>query len=453
MINQDNINPIKEPDEAIASSEWHTAIQSLADQIKSLEEARAMERERYSSLLDIAAVLSSTLNLPRLLDIILDSTVKLTNTAASSILLIDRQTGNLYFEATSNMPPAKMERIEVPLEGSIAGWVAQHGQPRVIQQVKSEEQFTVPAQIDRMTRLSTESLLAVPLKVKGDVIGVLEVMNKKDKQLFTHEDVETLLALAGQAAVAIENVRLFQQSDFISEMVHELRTPLTALVALSEALTRPDLPAERRNDFAETIQREARRLSHMASSFLELSRLESGRVRLKQEPVVLADIVRDTVTVQGPQAAEREIRIATDIPETIPTLIGDPNRIKQILLNLVSNAIKYNRQGGSISISARPEEQMIRLSVCDTGNGIPPEAIKNLFKRFYRVPDTEGFISGTGLGLLITQRIVQQHGGKIWVRSSLGKGSCFYFTLPLPKDTLAKSQGHQRTFSTPRRPA
>lgn len=432
MTNLDSRNPIDEPGEAIASSEWHTAIQSLADQIKSLEETRAMERERFSSLLDIAAVLSSTLNLPRLLDIILDSTVKLTNTTASSILLIDRQTGNLYFEATSNMPPTKMERIEVPLEGSIAGWVAQHGKPRVIQQVKSEEQFTVPAQIDMVTTLSTESLLAVPLTVKGEVIGVLEVVNKKDQQLFTREDIETLLALAGQAAVAIENVRLFQQSDFISEMVHELRTPLTALVALSEALSRPDFPNEKRNEFAETIQREARRLTHMTSSFLELSRLESGRVRLKQEPVILADIIQDTVTVQGPQAAEHAIEITLDLPKSLPTLIGDPNRIKQILLNLVSNAIKYNRPEGSITISAQLEERSIRVSVCDTGKGIPPDAVKNLFKRFYRVPDTEGYVTGTGLGLSITQRIVQQHGGKIWVESTLGEGSCFLFTLPLP---------------------
>ena len=239
------------------------------------------------------------------------------------------------------------------------------------------------------------------------------------------------MALAGQEAVAIENVRLFQQSDFISEMVHELRTPLMALVALSELLSRPELPAAKREEFAQTIQREARRLTHMTSSFLELSRLESGRVRLKQEPTLLPELIRDTVRVQEPQAAERGITITVDLPETLPTLMGDPDRIKQVILNLVSNAIKYNRPEGTITISAALKRDMIEVSVRDTGKGIPADAVEKLFKRFYRGPDTEGYTTGTGLGLSITQRIVQQHGGKIWLESTLGEGSSFYFTLPL----------------------
>ncbi len=430
MSDQDHHNSKVDADSALVS-EWRIAVQSLTAEIESLEKTRSVERERFAFLLEISATLSSTLNLPRLLDIILDATIKLTNTAASSILLIDRQTGNLYFEATSNIARAKMERIQVPLEGSIAGWVVQHGKPRIIQQVKNEEQFTVPAKIDSFTAITTESLLAVPLTTKGEVIGVLEALNKEDQQLFNHEDVETLMAMAGQAAVAIENARLFQQSDFISEMVHELRTPLMALVALSELLSRPDLPAEKLDEFAQTIQKEAKRLTKMTSSFLELSRLESGRVRLKHEPVDLRQIVQDTVTVQQPQAAERGIAITLELPDDLPSLMGDQDRIRQVMLNLISNAIKYNRPEGTITISAALQDKVIQVCVRDTGKGIPPEAVKNLFKRFYRVPDTEGYTTGTGLGLSITQRIIQEHGGRIWLESELGKGSCFLFTLPL----------------------
>ncbi len=431
MSDQDHHNSKEDADSALAS-EWRTAVQSLTAEIESLEKTRSVERERFGSLLEISATLSSTLNLPRLLDIILDATIKLTNTAASSILLIDRQTGNLYFEATSNIARAKIERIQVPLEGSIAGWVVQHGKPRIIQQVKNEEEFTVPAKIDSVTAITTESLLAVPLTAKGEVIGVLEALNKEEQQLFNHEDVETLMAMAGQAAVAIENARLFQQSDFISEMVHELRTPLMALVALSELLSRPDLPAEKLDEFAQTIQREAQRLTKMTSSFLELSRLESGRVRLKHEPVDLRQIVQDTITVQQPQAAERGIAITLELPDDLPSLMGDQDRIRQVMLNLISNAIKYNRLEGTITISAALQDKVIQVCVRDTGKGIPPKAVKNLFKRFYRVPDTEGYTTGTGLGLSITQRIIQEHGGRIWLESEPGKGSCFLFTLPLP---------------------
>ncbi len=427
-------------DQALVS-EWRTAIGALMAEVESLEHMRSLERQRFASLLEISTTLSSTLNLPRLLDIILDATVKLTNTYASSILLIDQQTGNLYFEATSNIPRPQIERIEVPLEGSLAGWVVQHGKPRIIQQVKSEAQFTVPAKVDSLTDLSTESLLAVPLTAKGKVIGVLEVINKRDQQAFTQEDVETLMAVAGQAAVAIQNARLFQQSDFISEMVHELRTPLMALVALSELLSRPDLPNEKQGELAETIQREAKRLTKMTSNFLELARLESGRVRLKHEPVDLQQIIQETAAVQEPQAAERGIRIALDTPDILPPLMGDENRIKQVLLNLISNAIKYNRPQGRITIAAEIQEAAVQVSVADTGPGIPPEAVKNLFKRFYRVPDTEGYTTGTGLGLSITQRIVQEMGGRIWLESQSGQGTCFYFTLPRPPEEPGTASG------------
>lgn len=400
-------------------------------QIKALKEAHSLERARFASLLKISATLSSTLNQPRLLEVILDATNKLTRTGASSILLIDPQTNNLYFEATSNIAYGQIERIEVPLEGSIAGWVVQHRKPRIIEQVKDASEFSVSAKIDSLLAFSTDSVLAVPLMIKGKVIGVLEALNKQDRQPFTAEDVEALEAMATQAAVAIENARLFQQSDFVSEMVHELRTPLMALVALSELLTRPDLPTDQREEFAQTIQREARRLSEMTSSFLELSRLESGRVQLKYEPIDLLGIIRETITVQRQQATERGINIEVDLPAELPPMMGDADRIKQVLLNLISNAIKYNRPNGTIAVSAEHKDETTRVCVQDSGRGIPSDAVKNLFKRFYRVPDTEGYTAGTGLGLSIAQRIVQQHGGRIWVESELEKGSRFCFALPL----------------------
>jgi signal transduction histidine kinase len=400
-------------------------------QIKALKKAHALERARFASLLKISAILSSTLNQPRLLEVILEATNKLTRTGASSILLIDPQNNHLYFEATSPIAHGQIERIEVPLEGSIAGWVVQHRKPRIIQQVKDASQFTVSAKIDSLLAFSTDSVLAVPLMIKGKVIGVLEALNKQDRQPFTAEDVEALVAMAAQAAVAIENARLFQQSDFVSEMVHELRTPLMALVALSELLTRPDLPAGQREEFAQTIQREAKRLSEMTSSFLELSRLESGRVKLKYEPIDLLGIIRETITVQRQQATERGIDIEVDLPAELPPMMGDADRIKQVLLNLISNAIKYNRPNGTIAVSAEHKDETTQVCVQDSGRGIPSDAVKNLFKRFYRVPDTEGYTAGTGLGLSIAQRIVQQHGGRIWVESELEKGSRFCFTLPL----------------------
>lgn len=407
------------------------ALLQLENRVKELETAHAREKERLESLLQVSGVLSSTLNLPRLLDTILDCTVKLTDTEASSILLIDPETGYLYFEATSNIPQSQIERIQVPIEGSVAGWVVQNAKPRLFQKIKDGDEFTASALIDRVTTFSTDSMLVVPLTAKGKVIGVLETLNKSKGQPFTDEDKDTLMVLAGQAAIAIENARLFQQSDFISEMVHELRTPMMALVTLSELLSRPNLPAEKNTEIAQTIQQETRRLTKMTSNFLELSRLESGRVHLKQEPLKMEVLLNETVRIQEQQAHEKGIQIKLEIPPNLPTIIGDGNRIKQVLINLLSNAIKYNHVNGSITITTGINDDTVRICIKDTGRGIPPDAIKNLFNRFYRVPDTEGYSTGSGLGLSISQQIVQQHGGKIWVESEWQKGSSFCFTLPL----------------------
>ncbi|MBN1316729.1 MAG: GAF domain-containing sensor histidine kinase [Anaerolineales bacterium] len=414
-----------------SNTESMDELAQLENRVRELEASHAREKERLESLLEVSSVLSSTLNLPRLLEIILDCTVKLTKTEASSILLIDPETGYLYFEATSNIPHSQIERIQVPIEGSVAGWVVKNAKPRLFQKIKDGEEFTASAKVDRVTTFSTNSLLAVPLTAKAKVIGVLEAVNKLRGQPFNEEDEDTLMVLAGQAAIAIENARLFQQSDFISEMVHELRTPMMALVTLSDLLSKPNIPAEKNKEISETIQQETRRLTKMTSNFLELSRLESGRVHLKHETINLDDLVHETVKIQEQQANDKGIQIKLEFPDNLPVLIGDGNRIKQVFLNLISNAIKYNRQDGSIFITAETTGEMVQICVKDTGRGIPDDAIKNLFNRFYRVPDNEGYSTGSGLGLSITKQIVQQHGGKIWVESEWQKGSSFCFTLPL----------------------
>ena len=401
------------------------------DALRSREETRRQEQVRFQSLLHISALLSSTLNLPRLLDTILQAVLRFTDTEASSILLIDRPSGTLYFDATSNFPSGQTERIEVPLEGSVAGWVIQHGRPRVLQRVKEEQEFTVSAQIDSQTEFSTDSLLAVPLAVKGQVIGVLEALNKRGGRPFDDNDQEMLMAMAGPAAIAIENARLFQQNDLVAEMVHELRTPLTALTTMSGLLTRPDLPPERARELAGTLQGETQRLTKMVSDFLDFARLESGRVKLKMGTVDLEQVIADTVRIQQPAARERGITIEVRPEQDLPLVFGDADQIKQVLLNLVSNAIKYNRPGGSIVVTAGREDDQVQVCVQDTGPGIPPDAMKHLFQRFYRVPDTEGYSSGTGLGLSIARRIVYEHGGRIWAESEWGQGSRFCFTIPL----------------------
>jgi two-component system phosphate regulon sensor histidine kinase PhoR len=272
-------------------------------------------------------------------------------------------------------------------------------------------------------------MLGVPLIRRGEVIGALEAINKRDGKGYSEQDVALMQALASQAAVAIENARLFHQTDLISELMHEVKTPLMAITTAGELLARHADPAER--TLLELIQKETIRLSKLTKDFLELSRLESGRVRLNLETVDLARLVADVVNLEGARAAKKQVTLRTEIPADLPRVQIDLGRIQQVLINLVSNAIKYNRERGWVAIAVEIGEKEALIQVSDSGWGIEPDNLPYLFDRFYRVPDQEGYSEGTGLGLAITKKIVEAHNGRIEVTSEPGHGSAFSCFIPL----------------------
>jgi signal transduction histidine kinase len=269
------------------------------------------------------------------------------------------------------------------------------------------------------------------MTARGKVIGVVEAINKINDEPWTEDDVNTLTTLAGQAAIAIENARLFQQNDFIAEMVHELRTPLAALKASTTLLLRRKLPEDQQIEIIETMQSETDRLSRLATDFLDLARLESGRVRLEKARFEMRDLVEESLEVVRHQANERGIQFSINGGPL--DAFGDRSKIKQVLLNLLTNAIKYNHPQGQIIVHLRPHEQdttppMLEIGVQDTGPGISEEHQQHMFEKFFRVPSTSQTVQGTGLGLVIAKRIVEAHGGTMWLESQLGVGTTFFFT-------------------------
>jgi len=400
------------------------------------ERIQHLERRvaRLELIIEVSKVINSTLNLDPLLHNIIQIATKLTATEASSILLLDKKTGELHFEAATGIKGQEVKPIVVPLDKSIAGWVVKEGEPLLIPDVRKDPRHY--HQVDDMTQFSTRSILGVPLRVKDKVIGVLEVLNKIDDQEFTQDDVETLTILAAQAAIAIENARLFQQSDLLSEVAHELRTPLTSICGYSKMLLLAEgIDQAKKLEFAETIHREAVRLGQMINDFLDLARLESGRTHMAQEPVNVTEVISETLAILQPQAAEQQISISLQVPETLPTIIGDVARLKQVMVNLASNAVKYNHEGGRVDIEVKVGEDELNVAIRDTGRGIAEKDLPHIFERFYRVDDSEQQTKGTGLGLSIAKHIIEVHGGKISVQSVQGQGSTFTFTLPLPKHT------------------
>jgi signal transduction histidine kinase len=325
-----------------------------------------------------------------------------------------------------------MRGLVVPVESSIAGEIITQRKPIVVMDVE-----TNPRHFDRIGKeldIQTQSLLGIPLIAKDKVIGVLEVINKIDGE-FSQDDEELLGAFGSQAAIAIQNAHLFQQSDLVSEMVHELRTPLASINTAAYLLKRPEISQGQRTQIAGTIQSEAGRLSEMVTSFLDLARLESGRSQFKVEQVNLETIIDETIEVMQGTVTEKGLKLEKSIKQPLPLIEGDKDKLLQVGINLVSNAVKYNRPNGTITIGAEAGDNQVCFSVADTGMGMLPEHVESLFNRFYRVPGSENVAQGTGLGLTIVKKIVEGHGGRIEVESEVGVGTTFTVILPIKEKT------------------
>jgi signal transduction histidine kinase len=390
-----------------------------------LPQLEAISPQRFHMLLGISTTLSSTLDLRTLLEMVISAASDLTGTEYASILLTDRITGKVHMAASTG--PGAIDEAAIPLDGSAAGRILSTGLPLIIDN-EVDQQYDDFANGGQS---AYRNMLGVPLVTKDSVIGVLEVINKQAGRSYSEQDVAVLQSLASQAAVAIENARLFQQTDLISEFMHEVKTPLMALTAASELLARENL-GEKPAELVDMIQNETKRLAKMAQDFLDLARLESGRTQLAHEPVDLNLLIQDVIRVQKPQATSRDIVISTELSDQSPIVLGDYDRLKQVLLNLTSNAIKYNHEQGKVNVAVWFVDHEVVIEIADNGPGIAKENLPHLFERFYRIPDSEGFTVGTGLGLSIAARIVQEHGGRIDVASEMGQGSTFRCYLPRP---------------------
>lgn len=243
-------------------------------------------------------------------------------------------------------------------------------------------------------------------------------------------------SLPGMTLLVFQNLTRLRRletvrSDFVSNVSHELRTPLASLKALTETLEEgalDDPPAAHR--FLQRMNTEIDNLTQMVHELLELSRIESNKVPLQRLPVQVCEMATPAVERMQMQAERAGLTLTMDCPDGLPLVIADSSRIEQVLVNLIHNAIKFTKPGGSISVSAYPDGQNVTITVRDTGVGIQPEILPRIFERFYKV-DRARSSGGTGLGLSIARHIIQAHGGRIWAESVVNQGSTFFFTLPI----------------------
>jgi signal transduction histidine kinase len=238
-------------------------------------------------------------------------------------------------------------------------------------------------------------------------------------------------ALAAQRAANAQLERLNKaKSDFVSIVSHEFRSPLTGIQGFSELIRDELTDVAEMREYSADINREAERLSRMIDELLDLDRMESGQMALRFGPVNVGALVTQLVTSLGPRAPRHRLKLA--LAEPLPSLAGDADKLTQVVVNLLDNAIKYSPDGGEIVVGAVAEAGQIHLWVQDRGLGIPADALEAVFDRYTRVETAQHhLIRGTGLGLPIVRQIVELHGGRTWVESTLGEGSTFHVTVPL----------------------
>jgi signal transduction histidine kinase len=222
------------------------------------------------------------------------------------------------------------------------------------------------------------------------------------------------------------------KADVMTLVTHELRTPLTAIQGMSEVLAQFEVADDRRREMHLAINDEAKRLSHMISEYLDITRLESGAEPLRLAPMRIATLVERVLLLLDPLAAQRNIRIVRGLAPDLPVILSDADLIAEALTNLIANAIKYSPVNTEIVVEARDAGDALIVEIRDQGYGVSADALPKIFEKFYRVPRVEDAgVPGTGLGLALVREIVELHGGRVTVESEVGVGSTFTVRLPL----------------------
>ena len=404
------------------------------------------------ALSSLSFAVQSAFDTRALVTAVAEHVIELTRADSFALLLIDYETAELEGDVFERGQRGAVAHVRVrPRTGGFLARVL-HRETLVVDGAADAS----PAEVDPIPWRGgpPETRVGVPILIGTSLLGIA-LIGFRRRVMITDRRRRAFHFLADQIGLAVDRIRtrglletrLKQldeakaqlrriddaKSDLISIVSHELRTPLTAIKAYTETLLdnvgRPSFNMQ--ENFLGIINEECDRLARMVNDVLDLSRMDSGRRRLKTEDLSLARLVRDVLPTVEPALQERRLELRADVPETLPPVEADADLLKQVLVNLIHNAVKFSREGSQIELIADAKGDRVRIDVLDHGIGIPEDKLERVFDRFYRVegegPDRAG---GTGLGLAIVKSVVELHGGTIRVESQVGRGSRFVIELP-----------------------
>jgi len=401
--------------------------------------------KELSSMLSVSEILTSTLDLPHLLDAVVAKAVEITSGAEGGVLLLQSadQEGLLVQCAVGLDKEALSQFVFAPGGEPSADTIPEPSDERRKDMVK--EVVSTLLQSDALHPRAQSSIYAEVFH-RNRHIGSLILVSFKGTQAFSESDHRLLRAITDDIAIAIERAQLSREaeeaqalheadrlrSQFISSVSHELRTPLTLIKGYSTSLLRQDVSwdEETQREFLQIIDEKTDELRDLIDKLLQSAKLEAGAFKLEKEPVLIPRLAQKVVEEITPRAKKHKFSV--EFAPSFPVVEADVRCMEQVLRNLAENAIKYSPEGGEIVIAGEVKEGKVLVSVSDEGVGIPPEHQHKVFDRFYRVDSLLTHSTpGSGLGLSITKGHVEAHGGEVWLESTVGKGSKFYFSLPL----------------------
>jgi signal transduction histidine kinase/HAMP domain-containing protein len=426
------------------------------------EEVQARTREldrsvqELQGLAEVGRAISSTLDLRVVLKTVVERAVDLAGCDGGLIFYYRAETGTFELGETIGLDEeviARFRKLDITARGTGQGEAIANRQPLQLPDLTKRPSNPLR---DAAIEAGLRAALIVPLIGAEGPLGTL-VLTRRVEGEFPPAIVSLMQSFADQSVIALQNARLFEEiarqrrelaqasqhkSQFLANTSHELRTPLNAILGYTELIL-DEIYGKLPDNIREVLQRvqsNGRHLLGLINDVLDLSKIEAGRLALSLVEYSMKEVIQTVVSATEAMASEKNLTLTTTIADDLPSGEGDERRITQVLLNLVGNAIKFTESGG-ITVSATAADGAFQVAVADTGPGIAPEDQPVVFDEFRQLDSSSTRAKGgTGLGLAISKRIVELHGGRIWVESEPGWGSCFRFTLPVRVPSRSATQ-------------